>query len=286
MWQRAAKHLGTILVTMLLAGFASVVLVSIAPGFGTDERTLDPRYRAETVRALQEEAGRDRNVWTFYWSFLRNAAHGDFGVSRSLDRPVKQLLGERIPVTAASILYGLIGGWAAGFAFAALATYTRSRNLEIASVTLSTLFLCTPAAVVALAFLLLRFPARLAIAGIVFPKVFSYTRSLLENSQAMPHVLAARARGLGAERIFLWHVVPTAAPELAALAGVSVGLAFAAAIPVEVVCDLPGVGQLAWQAALGRDLPLLTNITLLVTLVTMTANRSADLAISALTEAQ
>ena len=38
------------------------------------------------------------------------------------------------------------------------------------------------------------------------------------------------------------------------------------------LCGLPGIGQLAWQAALSRDLPLLVNLTVLVTLVTLLAN--------------
>jgi peptide/nickel transport system permease protein len=50
-----------------------------------------------------------------------------------------------------------------------------------------------------------------------------------------------------------------------------------AAIPIEVICDSPGIGQLAWQAALSRDLPLLVNMTLFVTLVTLAANSAADL---------
>jgi peptide/nickel transport system permease protein len=77
-------------------------------------------------------------------------------------------------------------------------------------------------------------------------------------------------------RILLWHVVPSAGPQLLALAGVSVSLAIGAAIPVEALCGLAGLGQLAWQAALARDLPLLMNITVLVTLVTLLANSSAD----------
>ena len=54
--------------------------------------------------------------------------------------------------------------------------------------------------------------------------------------------------------------------------GVSLSMAFTAAIPVEAVCDSPGIGQLAWQAALARDLPLLTNLTLIVTAVTLGGN--------------
>jgi peptide/nickel transport system permease protein len=58
---------------------------------------------------------------------------------------------------------------------------------------------------------------------------------------------------------------------------VSLSLAIGAAIPIEALCGLAGVGQLAWQAALARDLPLLVNITVLVTLVTLLANTAADL---------
>jgi len=61
-----------------------------------------------------------------------------------------------------------------------------------------------------------------------------------------------------------------------ALAGVTVSIALGASIPVESLCGLPGIGQLAWQAALSRDLPLLVNLTVLVTLVTLLANSGAD----------
>ncbi len=74
------------------------------------------------------------------------------------------------------------------------------------------------------------------------------------------------------------HILPVAGPQLLALAGVSVSLAFAAAIPVEALCDLPGIGQLAWKAALGRDVELLVNLTMIVTLVTLLANSASDLA--------
>ncbi|MGB7642625.1 MAG: ABC transporter permease subunit, partial [Terriglobales bacterium] len=75
---------------------------------------------------------------------------------------------------------------------------------------------------------------------------------------------------------------PVAGPQLIALAGVTISLALGASIPVESLCGLPGVGQLAWQAALSRDLPLLVNLTVLVTLVTLLANSGADVMIHVL----
>jgi ABC-type dipeptide/oligopeptide/nickel transport system permease component len=59
---------------------------------------------------------------------------------------------------------------------------------------------------------------------------------------------------------------------------VSFAIAFGAAIPIEALCDSPGMGQLAWHAALSRDLPLIVNVTLIVCLVMLAANSFADLA--------
>ncbi|MGA9416505.1 MAG: ABC transporter permease subunit, partial [Terriglobales bacterium] len=87
------------------------------------------------------------------------------------------------------------------------------------------------------------------------------------------------ARGLSEIRTLACHVLPVAGPQMIALAGITVSIALGACIPVEALCGLPGIGQLAWQAALSRDLPLLVNLTVLVTLVTLLANSGADVMI-------
>jgi peptide/nickel transport system permease protein len=89
-------------------------------------------------------------------------------------------------------------------------------------------------------------------------------------------VLTARAKGISEWRVLLWHVLPVSATQLTALAGVSVSLALGASIPVEARCGIPGIGQLAWEAALGRDLPLLVTLTVVVTVVTLAANMASD----------
>jgi len=144
------------------------------------------------------------------------------------------------------------------------------------SLPISGTFLCLPAAVLALLSVLWNVPGALAIGLIVFPKVYRYTRNLLGKAYSLPHIVTARGKGLSESRILFWHVLPIAGPQMFALAGVSVSIAMGAAIPVEALCGFAGVGQLAWQAALARDLPLLMNITILVTLVTLLANSGAD----------
>jgi peptide/nickel transport system permease protein len=82
-------------------------------------------------------------------------------------------------------------------------------------------------------------------------------------------------------RILACHAAPPVLPELLALGGVSVSMAMGAMVPVEALCDSPGVGQLVWQAAMARDLPVLVNVTLLLAAFTIGANLLADTARSA-----
>src|SRR5581483_7133360 len=120
-------------------------------------------------------------------------------------------------------------------------------------------------------------PAGAGVAALIAPRVFRYAHDLFSSAARSPHVLTAWARGLAPFRILVWHILPCVRPQLVALAGVSLTIAFTACIPIEAICDSPGIGQLAWQAALARDLPLLVNLTLLVILITVVANSFSDL---------
>jgi peptide/nickel transport system permease protein len=269
-------HGAALLATVALGGLLSATLVRLAPGFDTDERELDPHLNAASVHALRESRQADRNIVRFYFTYLKRAAHGDLGTSSALDQPVGTLLRDRAPLTLRLILLGLALGWTAALTFAITAAWLRTSAYDVATTAVSGILLCIPAAVLALLSVLWNLPGALAIAFVVFPRVFRYAHNLLAKSYLMPHILTARAKGLGEARILLWHALPGVLPQLLALAGVSVSMAIGAAIPVEALCGLAGVGQLAWQAALARDLPLLVNITILVTLVTLLANSGAD----------
>jgi peptide/nickel transport system permease protein len=261
-----------------LGGFLGATLVRLAPGYGVDEEELDSRLNQESIQALRQSHAREDSLPGFYVRYLIQLMKGDLGDSQTLHQPVRQLLAERFPETLKSVGIGLALAWTAGLTLAMAAVMARARAVDLAACLLASVLLCIPAAVMALLFVIAQAPGRLVLGLIVFPKIFHYSRNLLLRSASLPHVLTARAKGLGGFRVFLWHVLPVAAPQLLALAGVSASLAFAAAIPVEVLCDLPGIGQLAWQAALGRDLVLLVNLTMIVTLITLLANSAADLA--------
>ena len=275
-----ARQLRRILLTVLLGGLLGATLVRLGPGFGVDERELDNRLNARSIEAIRSEHAADNNVVLFYWRYLRGLAHGDLGFSRSLNRPVVELFKQRLPVTLISLFYGVLGGIAAGLGLALLTVSWRGPASHLLPSVLSGLCLAIPAALIALIFLWIGQGARWAIALVVFPHVYRYAKNVLISAYQLPHVLAAQAKGLSHARVLLTHVLWPAGPQLAALAGISVSLAFGASIPIEVVSDTAGIGQLAWRAALERDLPLLVNITVLIALLTLVVNGLADLALA------
>jgi len=283
MWvSRLARHLAAMIAVIVLGGLLAATMVRLAPGFDVDESQLDPRLSPETVAAMKAEKAGQRNIAHFYARFLGRALRGDLGESQTLKQPVRQLITERLPATARLAGAGLLAAWILAFGMAVTAAMTRSRSLDLTTTVLSGAFLCVPAAVLGLLTIIARSPAFLAIACVIFPKLFRYCRNLLTDSYEKPHVIMARAKGLSGTRVLVWHVLPACARPMFALAGVSVSLALGACIPVEALCGIPGIGQLAWQAAIGRDLPLLVTLTVLVTVITLAANSSSDMASQAL----
>src|SRR6202050_1755624 len=256
---KIAGHVLALVATVLLGGLLSATLVRLAPGFDADERELDPHLSAESVQALRDARHQDHNVFRFYFSYMKRAVSGDLGTSLALGQPVRTLLRDRAPLTLRLLAIGLALAWLLTLTLALSAAWLRLSVYDTLTTVVSGTFLCIPAAVLALLSVLWNVPGSLAIALIVFPHIYRYARNLLAKSYCLPHIITARAKGLGEVRILFWHVIPSVAPALLAVAGVSVSMAVGAAIPVEALCGLAGVGQLAWQAGPARAPPLLTN---------------------------
>src|SRR6476660_2127123 len=109
----------TVVATVLIGGFCAATFVRLAPGFGVDERELDPRLGDESVRRMRAESlSRRQGPLASYVAYLTKAAHGDLGFSRGFHRPVAELIGERFPQTARSAGVGLVAGWACGLVLA------------------------------------------------------------------------------------------------------------------------------------------------------------------------
>ena len=276
MRKRLGRAVLRIAATAVVGGLACTALVRFSPGFGLDERQLDARLSQESQQALRRSHDGERGTLQFYGAFWKRVATGDLGFSQSLNQPIGELLKDRAPATAELAMWGIGYAWMLALVLSLPCVAPVLRRLTPVSAVLSGMAASLPAA--AIAIVLFRFggSTKWMMAIVLFPRLYQYLRGVLTQACGMPHVLFARAKGVRWLPLTWRHVVVPSWTQLVALAAVSVNMAFGAAVAIEAVCDLPGLGQLAWKAAAARDLPVLVVLTVVIAVVTQTANLVAD----------
>jgi peptide/nickel transport system permease protein len=267
---------------VLLVASTAMILVRYGPGFATDDRDLDPTASAETRTTLHNRNLAQGALLQYARNLVVGAFHGDFGQSRALDVPVRDLIAERGPVTLRILVVGTALAWLVGLSWAVALALVRAPFLAGASAFANACLLCLPTAAVAALLLNADWPAETVLAVALLPKIFQVCQGLLAQSVATGDVIAARARGIGSARILGCYILPRIAGPLLAWLAATAGLAVGAIVPIEVICDVPGLGQLAWKAALARDLPVLVVLTLLVALIIQLSNSASTLLAGAL----
>ena len=265
-------QLSRVVLLVLAAGLASAILVRYSPGSLVDEREINQKLGESSLAALREQQAAKRNVGTAFVSYLKGVVHGDLGYSASNNAPIGALIADRAPTTLRELVIGLAGGWLFALGLAVPAgRFRRAWGLDFTSSSAAGLLLCLPAALIAYLCLVAGAKASVALIVVVAPRIFLFSRNLLVQAYNAMHVETARARGVGEMRILWAHVLPGAAPQMLALVAVSASVAIGAAIPIEAILDVPGLGRLAWQAAMARDITLLISLTALVAIVTTSA---------------
>jgi peptide/nickel transport system permease protein len=280
--KRAGSTVGSAVFTVAAALAICLLLVRFAPGFEVDTRELDARLNSSSVEGLRAARVRS-SLWDSLKSFGTRVLAGDLGTSEALQQPIQALIRERVAVTAKPLFAGILLGWTAALLVSILNQVFGPTAAAI-TCSMSSWILCVPAPVMALALMTRSASPDSAcywvggvVSLIVFSRVLLLTDRILTRAASAQYVEYARSKGLSDARIFFAHVLWPAAPTLLAVAGSSVGIALGGVMPLEVVCDLPGIGQLAWLATQQRDLPLLLTVTFLVTVTAIIASSVGDL---------
>ncbi len=262
---KIALKLGRVFSLALLAMIGTILLVRFAPGYFTDDREMDPEHASMAREQLQAQQRQEGSVPAAVWMDVRAWAHGDLGRSRHFDVPVASLLRDRLKTTAKLVLAGVLAGWLGALALALPLSALRTRSVAAILAPPVAILLAVPVAALATACLIADFGGPVLVLSLLIgARDFQVVHRLLRHVLRAPHFLYARAQGLSGGHLLRTHLLPGIASELVALGMMSFVLALSAAVPVEVIFDLPGLGQLAWNAAMNRDLPVLLAVTMVM----------------------
>jgi len=262
----AALRAGRILLLMLLAGAGTILLVRFAPGFFSDEREMDAKYAQAVQTELNQETEQAQSLRLIAIREVKSWLHGDFGESRQYHVPVAELVGARLRVSGLLLGQGLGYGWLLAFC-TALPVSALRKGAQIWGLPF-TILLAVPTAAMATACILAETGGPVVVLSLLIAaREFKFLRSLLEGAWHSPYLLQGRAQGLAPQALVRMHILPNVAPQLGALATLSIVTALGAFVPIEVIFNVPGLGQLAWSAVMNRDLPVLVAVSLLMALV-------------------
>jgi peptide/nickel transport system permease protein len=250
-----------------------------APGYLSDAREMDARYAGAARIELSAEAARSGTLWQLLSNEMHAWTKGSLGLSRQYDVPVLQLIGPRLAVTGSLMLRSIVLAWT--LALCASLLSSAGRNPSMLWQAPAAVLLAVPTAAMATLCLLAGSGGPVLVMTLLLAaRDFKFLDRTLRTAWRDPCLLQARAQGIPALRLVRAHILPGIRPQLLALATLSIVTALGALVPVEVIFNVPGVGQLAWNAAMNRDLPVLLAVTMImaiaVTLAGMTSDRSID----------
>jgi ABC-type dipeptide/oligopeptide/nickel transport system permease component len=92
------------------------------------------------------------------------------------------------------------------------------------------------------------------------------------------YIRTARAKGLPPRVVNYKHALRNAVVPLITIVALSAPVIVAGAIITEGIFSWPGIGQLAFQASLDRDYPVIMGVIMLVAVTTVLFNLVADIA--------
>ena len=250
---------------VVVAALGTVALMRYAPGYFTDEREMDAA-RAESARAsLDTQKNLEGSIFAMTKELARNWTRGNLGDSKQYGVPVTELIKPRILVTGRLLAFAIGYAWATALVLAVPLSLRKTHGGEMTITSITCSLLSIPVGAMATACMLSDTGGALTVLTVILVvRDFKLVYKLLRRTRQAPHLLHARAQGIPGHRIVRLHLLAPLTRELLAIAMISLITALGAIVPVEVIFDVPGLGQLAWTGAMNRDLPVLLGVTLLM----------------------
>jgi peptide/nickel transport system permease protein len=281
------------------------LIIHTAPGDPVSY-IMAPGMSGEEAEQMRRNLGLDQPVCVQYVLWLGAILRGDLGISFLNNRPVLDLVWERIPATlllsGAALLYALILCIPIGI-ISAVRQYSLFDNL-------STLFVflgySLPGFWLGLMLLYL-FSVQLkwlpaggmtnvdnpgglddvlkhlilpavVLGTFVLANLVRFLRSSLLEVLHEDYVRTARAKGVAERRVLTGHALRNALIPVVTVLGVQIPVLLSGALITETIFSWPGIGRLAVRSAFERDYPMIMGLTLMVSALVVLSNLITDVA--------
>jgi peptide/nickel transport system permease protein len=268
---------------------------------------------------LRKSLGLDQPVILQYARFVGRVAHGDLGTSSSVagstsfrnQRPVADLLGERLPATLELVLVATILALAVGIPTGVICALKPDGAVARAIQTISLIGISMPSFVTGIVLILLfavvlrwlpsfgrgdvvhlggwttGFLTVSGLKSLILPSItlalyqltliMRLVRAEMIDVLSSDYIRFARARGLPGRTIYFHLALRNALMPVITVTGLQIGSLIAFAIVTETVFQWPGMGLLFIQAVSFADVPVMAAYLLFVGFLFVVINMIVDL---------
>ena len=314
--------LGYLIRRLLLALFTSwaisvlaFVIIQLPPGDFVDAYISNlsasgSGISADQAEQLRAEYALDQPIWVQYWRWMRLMLRGDLGMAMEWQRPVTEVIGDRLWLTIVVSLAAILLTWLVAlpigiysavrpYSFADyLFTFFGFLGLAIPSFLLGLLVLYfgfvyfganigglfspeyadAPWSLAKVGDLLRHLPVPAVILGIAsMAQAIRIMRANLLDELRKPYVVTARAKGLSEWQAIWKYPVRVALNPFASTIGYTLPYVVSGSIIVSLVLGLPTVGPLLLRALIAQDMFLAGAIVLLLGIMTVIGTLLSDL---------
>jgi peptide/nickel transport system permease protein len=297
------------LVTFYIISTVIFLLPRLAPGDPTILLAEDPRLDPTTRQAVIASFGLNKPILNQYLLYYANLFQGNLGYSFFYAQPVLRVLLDRLPWTILLVGTSTAIFIVLGIGIGVLQASKYGSKFDVAALVASLAASSFPFFWIAMvfvylfAFVLPIFPGFGAIsAGAVFANPLDmvadvgwhlvlpaitivivnisrysfYLRNIMVGVLSEDYIVTARAKGLSKNKVLFKHGLRNAMLPTMTMIALDFGFIIAGAIFVESVFGYPGVGLLAYQAIINADYPLMNGEFILLSVVILAANFTAD----------
>ncbi len=245
--------------------------------------------------ALRRALGLDQPLLTQMGHYYYNLLHLNLGNSLYSQRPISEMLLERMPATVELALASLLVAVLIAFPMGVLAAVRKDTPWDQGAMGLSLVgmsvpnFLMGPILILVFSLWLGWFPVsgRDGLISLVLPAITLGTamssilsrmvRATVLETLNEDYIRTARAKGLS-ERLVIWrHALRNALLPVITLLGLQLGVLLGGAVITEVVFSWPGLGSLTIESIQRRDYPVVQACVLLISLAYVVVNTLTDL---------
>jgi len=243
----------------------------------------------EQLEEIRQSLGLNEPLTIQFATWIGHMAQGDFGRSLISDRPVLEMIGQRLGPTIALALVAMAMTLLIALPMGVLAAWRHGGMTDRLVMAVSVIGFSVPIFVIGYVLIgvfavnLRWFPVQgyksladglwpfvhriflpgLALASIYIALISRMTRASMLEVLREDYVRTARAKGLPEGIVLFRHALRNAAIPILTVVGTGFAMMISGVVVTETVFNIPGLGRLVVDAVLARDYPLIQAIILL-----------------------